>query len=51
MVSIILSTPPATPIAPMSSLPNALVRVSYLPPPANAPKVEFLSNTSKTIPE
>ena len=51
IVKIILSTPPATPVAPRSSRSKALVRVSYLPPPAKAPSLEFLSNTSKTIPE
>ena len=51
IIKIILSTPPATPVAPISSLLNALVNVSYLPPPAKAPSLEFLSNTSKTIPE
>ena len=48
---MIRSTPPATPVAPMSSLPNALVSESYRPPPASAPNVEFLSKTSKTVPE
>ncbi len=37
IVKIIRSTPPATPVAPRSSLLNALVNVSYLPPPAKAP--------------
>ena len=41
MVKIIRSTPPATPVAPISSLLNALVNVSYLPPPAKAPSLNF----------
>ena len=51
MVRIILSTPPAIPVAPISSRPNALVSASYLPPPASAPNFDCVSNTSKTVPE
>src|SRR5215210_3585555 len=32
----IRSTPPATPVAPISFLPNASVSLLYLPPPTNA---------------
>ena len=48
---MILSTPPATPVAPKSSRPKIFGRLSYLPPPTNAPKSEVVSNASKTIPE
>ena len=48
---IILSTPPATPVAPKSVLPNASGKLSYLPPPTRAPISKVLSNASKTIPE
>ena len=48
---MILSTPPATPVAPRSSLPKTDGKLSYLPPPTNAPISKFLSKASKTIPE
>ena len=49
--NIIRSTPPATPVAPRSSLPKTDGRLSYLPPPTKAPISKVLSNASKTIPE
>ena len=49
--SIILSTPPATPVAPRSFLPKTDGKLSYRPPPTKAPMSKVLSNASKTIPE
>ena len=49
--SIILSTPPATPVAPISFLPKTEGKLSYLPPPTKAPISKVVSNASKTIPE
>jgi len=43
---MILSTPPATPVAPKSSRPNAFGKLSYLPPPTSAPMSDEVSKAS-----
>ena len=44
------STPPATPVAPRSSLPKTDGKLSYLPPITNAPISKFLSKPQKIFP-